>query len=376
MSVEQSTHALRVGVIGIGWAGETHLKSYLQLPDVQVLALAGLEEDRLASLGEMYNVPHLYPDYQEVIIRDDLDAVSVCAPNHLHAVIAIAALEQGKHVLCEKPLARSGSEAEEIVQAAVNAHRVLKVVFNHRARHDVQVLKRYLESGELGRIYHVKASWMRRNGIPGLGSWFTKKGMAGGGPLIDLGVHVLDLAFYLLDEPEVVTVSAATYAEFGPRGRGGRSFDNKMLVGDGYDVEDLATAFIRFVDGTTLLLEASWTVYRPTGDDFGVTLYGTEGGAAIQVENYSWEDTLRIYKDAGDTPVEIHPHLRKGEGHLAVVREFVNVIKDGNWSAHVGRDGLYRAQIIDACYASAREGREVAFDAITTGLGSRFDRSG
>ncbi len=364
---EQSSARLRVGVVGLGWAGETHLKSYQQLPNVQVLALAGLEEDRLASLGEMYNIPHLYPDYEELIMRADLDAVSVCTPNHLHAVIAIAALEHGKHVLCEKPLACSGSEAEEIVQAAVNAHRVLKVVFNHRARHDVQVLKHYLESGELGRIYHAKASWMRRRGIPGLGSWFTKKDMAGGGPLIDLGVHVLDLGLYLLDEPEVVTVSAATYAEFGPHGRGGRPFDDKMLAGAGYDVEDLATAFIRFADGATLLLEASWAVYRPPGDDFGVTLYGTEGGAAIQVENYSWEDTLRIYKDVGDTPVEVHPHLRKGEGHLAVVREFVNVIEDGNWSAHVGREGLYRARIIDACYTSACEGREVVLEGPVAG---------
>lgn len=366
----QSSERLRVGIVGLGWAGETHLKSYQQLPNVQVVALAGLEEDRLASLGETYDVPHRYPDYQELVMRDDLDAVSVCTPNYLHAPAAIAALDHGKHVLCEKPLACSGAEAEEIVRAALKAQRILKVVFNHRHRGDVQVLKRYIEDEGLGRIYHAEVSWMRRSGIPGLGSWFTKKEMAGGGPLIDLGVHVLDLGLYLLDEPQVVTVSAATYAELGPRGRGGRQYDDKMGAGAGYDVEDLATAFIRLAGGATLLLEASWAVYGSAGDDFGVTLYGADGGAEIKVENYSWEDTLRIYTDVAGVPVDMQPHLSRGEGHQAVVREFVDAIRAGNWSAHVGREGLYRAHIIDACYTSAREGREVALDGPAAGAES------
>jgi predicted dehydrogenase len=357
--MEQVNEPLRVGVVGVGWAGETHLKSYLQIPHVEAVALAGLEADKLAALGSTYGVPHLYEDYRELIARDDLDIVSVCVPNYLHAPIAIAALESGKHVLCEKPLARTSVEAEAIVQAATQANRVLHVAFNHRKRSDVQVLKRYLEAGSLGRIYHAKASWMRRSGIPGMGSWFTSKEMAGGGPLIDLGVHVLDLALYLLDEPEVATVSAATYAEIGPQGRGGWIGSIKMAAGSTYEVEDLATAFLRLANGTTILLEASWATYSSAGDDFGITLYGTDGGAEIKVRNYNWDDTLRIYTDVADVPAEVHPRLTKGEGHLAVVRDFIAAVRGGAWSEHRGQEGLRRTHIIDACYASALRGREV-----------------
>jgi predicted dehydrogenase len=361
---------LRVGVVGLGFAGTTHLKSYGQLPAVEVVALAGLETARLYQLGAEHNVPHLYRDYRELLARDDLDVVSVCTPNNLHAAIAIAALEGGRHVLCEKPLARTGEEAEAMVRAAIEHRRVLQVAFNHRARGDVQLLKEYLRTQGLGRVYHAKASWMRRAGIPTLGSWFTSKEMAGGGPLIDLGVHVLDQVLYLLDEPEVVAVSAATYAELGPRGRGSRAgaHSDKMSVGSAFEVEDLATAFMRLADGTTVLLEASWAVYGSAGDDFGVALFGTEGGAEIAVKNYGWENTLALYGDVAGAPAVTRPRVTRGEGHQKVVRDFVEAIRGGDWSAHVGREGLRRTRIIDACYRSAREGREVVLDSATKAL--------
>jgi predicted dehydrogenase len=139
-----SLQPLRVGVVGLGYAGRTHLESYLQLPDTHVIALADPDPERLSRLGEIHNIPHLHHDHQELLAREDLDAISVCTPNHLHAPVAIAALERGRHVLCEKPLARSGPEAEAIVQAAIQAGRVLKVAFNHRARADVVALKHLL----------------------------------------------------------------------------------------------------------------------------------------------------------------------------------------------------------------------------------------
>lgn len=350
---------LRVGIIGMGGIGETHLKAYRQIEGVEVVALADPAEARLNLMAATYGVADKYTDYHDLLARTDIDAVSVGTPNALHAPVTIAALESGKHVLCEKPLARSGAEGDTMVQAAVKAGRVLQVCFNHRQRGDVQVLKDYIDTGAMGRIYHAKAFWMRRSGIPGMGGWFTNREMAGGGPLIDLGVHILDMALYLLGEPEVISVSAATYAELGPRGRGG--WLGKTLVGDGgYEVEDLATAFVRLGDGATLLLEASWAVYGKNADDFGVTLFGTDGGADINVKNYGWEDTLTIYTDTGGVPSELRPRVRRGEGHVATVRNFVDAISGGDWSAHTGREGLRRAQIIDACYQSALEGREVS----------------
>lgn len=349
---------LRAGVVGLGYAGEVHLKAYADL-GVERAALAGLEPERLKQLGAAYDVAELHSDWTELVGRDDLDMISIGAPNYLHAPIAIAALRSGKHVLCEKPLARSAVEAEAMVAAAVANDRVLHTSFNHRERGDVQILRRHIDSGALGRIYHAKASWMRRRGVPGAGGWFTSKEMAGGGPLIDLGVHVLDLALYLMGEPEVVSVSGATYAELA--GRGGFANAKAPTSGGGgqIEVEDLATAFVRLEGGATLLLEASWASHGSAGDDFGVTLFGTDGGAEMKVRNYGTTDTLRIYADVGGSPAEIRPKTGPGEGHRAVVRAFLAAIESGDYSSHRGAEGLRRTRIVDACYRSAESGREV-----------------
>lgn len=359
MSSEQSSAPIRVGIIGLGFGGETHLKSYRQLPNVQVVALAGLEEDKLQSLGQTYQVPHLHRHYEELLTRDDLDAISICVPNYLHLPIALAAFERGFHVLSEKPLARTAVEAEQISQAAMQANRVLEVVFNHRMRNDIRVLKQVIDDGALGHIYYAKVYWMRRHGIPGSGTWFVNREMAGGGPLIDLGVHVLDMGLHLLGEPEAITVTAATYNDIGKSGRGTDKNSRKTGVGNAFDVEDLATAFIRLSSGATLTLETSWAIHSDVGDDFGVHIYGTKGGAEIRVKNYSWEDTLRIFTDVVDAPAETRPRLTRGEGHLAVIRGFIEAIRGGNWSAHTGSEAVRRAKIIDACYESALKGREI-----------------
>ncbi len=363
MTAEIQTNPIRVGVIGLGWGGETALKSYRRLPNVEIVALAGLEEDRLALMGQIYGVPHLYRDYADLLARDDLDAVSVAVPNKLHAPVALAALARGLHVLCEKPLARTVVEAEMMVQAATKANRILQVVFNHRERGDVRLLKRYIDQGKLGCIYYAKAYWMRRRGIPGAGSWFVSKELAGGGPLIDLGIHALDIGLHLLNEPEVVTVSASTYNELGSRGLGVNPNERKTGSGNSYEVEDLGTAFLRLSNGVTLLLEASWATHSSAQDDYGVVLYGTEGGAEIRVRNYATSDTLRIYTNVAGQPAEIVPTLPPSEFHEAVVREFIKRITSGQWSRYNGSEGLRRTRIIDACYASALQGREVVLNA-------------
>lgn len=353
---------LRVGVIGLGFAGQAAMKGFLEIPDVEVIALAGLEKDKLEELGNEHGIPHLYEKWEDLVERDDLDAVSIATPTHLHKPVAVAALQRGLHVLCEKPIGRTAAEGEAMVQAAKDAGRVLKVIFNHRERGDVAVLKRQIDDGQLGRVYYAKAHWMRRNGIPGMGSWFTNREMSGGGPLIDLGVHILDMALYLIGEPRVESVSASTFAELGPRGLGGSSYDTKHKVGSAYEVEDLATAFLRLEGGGALQLETSWATFRQPGDSFGVELYGTDGGAKIDVQNYKTDDTLRIYTDVGGVPGEVRPLVTRGRGHRAVVDEFVDIVRSGDWSATVGREALKRAQIIEACYTSALEGREVVLD--------------
>ncbi|MET9268662.1 Gfo/Idh/MocA family oxidoreductase [Kribbella sp. NPDC003557] len=349
---------LRVGVVGLGFAGRTALEAFSELPDVEVIALAGLEKDILTSLGEKHGVPHLYEKWEDLLETPGLEAVSIGTPTQLHAPIALKALQKGLHVLSEKPLARTVAEGTAMVEASKQAGRVLKVVFNHRERGDVAALKHQIDEGQLGRIYYAKAHWMRRNGIPGMGGWFTNRELSGGGPLIDLGVHILDMALHLMGEPQVTTVSANTFAELGPRGKGSRD-PNANTLGSAFEVEDLATAYLRLQGGGALQLETSWATYRAPGDNFGIELFGTDGGAKIEVQNYTNDDTLRIFTDVGGVPAEVKPATGAGLGHRAVVAEFVRIVKSGEWEGQNGSEALLRTEIIDACYASAKAGREV-----------------
>jgi predicted dehydrogenase len=352
---------LRVGVVGLGFAGRTALEAFSELPDVEVIALAGLEKDTLTSLGEKHGVPHLYEKWEDLLETPGLEAVSIGTPTQLHAPIALKALDRGLHVLSEKPLARTVAEGTAMVEASKKAGRVLKVVFNHRERGDVAALKHQIDEGQLGRIYYAKAHWMRRNGIPGMGGWFTNRELSGGGPLIDLGVHILDMALHLMGEPQVSTVSADTFAELGPRGKGSRD-PNANTLGSAFEVEDLATAYLRLKGGGALQLETSWATFRAPGDNFGIELFGTDGGAKIEVQNYTNEDTLRIFTDVGGVPAEVKPATGAGLGHRAVVREFVRIVRSGEWEGQNGSEALLRTEIIDACYASAKAGREVVLN--------------
>jgi predicted dehydrogenase len=364
-----STSRLRVGVIGAG-VGALHLAAYKQLPQVEIVALAGLDDERVQQVAVEYSVPQTYREYEDLLAAPGIDAVSICLPNALHAPVSIAALRAGKHVLVEKPLARSSAEAQAMIDAAREAERVLMVSFDKRYRGDTQWIKQYIDSGALGKIYYAKAHWMRRAGIPRLGSWFVSKELAGGGPLIDLGVHVLDIAMYLMGEPRPQAASANTYAAFGPRGlkgwQGRQQFSNERLP---YEVEDLATAFIRLEgDGThtdaqtTLLLEASWATHSTASDDFGVTLYGSEGGVELLVRDYTYDNTVRAFSDINGVPTEITPKIPRGSGHLHVIERFVGAVLEGTPPTPSATEGLRRVEVLAACYQSAQAGREVVIE--------------
>ncbi|MFN8593448.1 MAG: Gfo/Idh/MocA family oxidoreductase [Thermomicrobiales bacterium] len=353
---------LRIGVIGCG-VGGLHLEGLATNPRVDVVAVAGLDEDRCRMLATKYAIPKVYRDYHDLIVDPEIDAVTVAVPNILHAPVAMDALKAGKHVMVEKPLARTSKEAEEIIQAAKQANRVLGVVFNRRGRQDVQLLKREVERGSLGSIYHARAYWMRRSGIPGLGTWFTSKELAGGGPLIDLGVHVLDMAMWVLGNPTPLRVSAATYAELGPQGRGqwqGGRF--KADPGASYDVEDFATAFIRFDGGLTLHLNASWAAYTGHGDDFGLSLMGDRGGAQINAKDYAETGTLRFFGEIDGVPTVTEPQLLKRHGHGEVLTMFIDSVLDGTPMSPSGEEGLSRVRLIEAIYRSAELGREISLE--------------
>jgi predicted dehydrogenase len=358
---------LRAGVIGLGWAGQQHMAGYAAAGDVDLVALAGMEPDALQRLGDAYDIgaEHRYAAWQDLIDHGQVDLLSIAAPTALHAPIAVAALNAGIHVLSEKPLAEHADTARLMVEAAERSDRVLDVSFNHRRRGHVQVLKKIIDAGLLGRIYYAKVGWLRREGIPGLGSWFTRRATSGGGPLMDLGVHMLDIALYLLAEPSVRAVTAATYAEFGPRGKGSAVSPEMLKTGvqsGAFDVEDLSTAFLRLQGGETLLLESSWAQWIAK-DHCYVTLYGSDGGASIE-----WgapgdpHRALSIWTEMSGVPASLHPAVPPDGLHAECVLDFLAEVRSGDYTNHRGRQALARAVVIDACYVSAEKGSEVTLD--------------
>lgn len=358
------TARLRAGVVGFGWAGQQHMKGYTALDDVDLVAICGMEDDAAKTLAAEYDVPATFRDLGEMLATADLDVISVATPTATHAPLAIQALDAGVHVLSEKPVAENAPHAADMVAASRRNDRVLEVSYNHRRRGVVTALKAAIEDNLLGEVYYAKAGWLRRSGIPGLGTWFTRKASAGGGPLMDIGVHMLDMALHLLGEPAVSTVSASTYAEFGPRGLGGSvGYRGVKLdhIAD-YEVEDLATTFCRLDSGATLLLEASWAEWVPQ-DLCYVDLYGSDAGAHLEWGPGVGENgELIIRTDISGRPAVITPNIPPSGGHDACVAEFCATVRSHQWDSAHGELSLTRAKAIDAAYASAEQRREVVLE--------------
>jgi len=350
---------LRVGIVGAG-IGRAHLRGYQTLSKkVDIVALCDLNQDRLAEIGDEYRVPLRYTDYHDLFASGEVDAVSVCLPNNLHVPASVAALEAGLHVLCEKPLAENAASGQKIVEVAAQARGKFMVCYNRRYRPDVQWMKASLRENRLGKIYRVKAGWVRETGIPARG-WFVNKKMAGGGPLIDLGVHMLDLALWLLDYPEPVTVSGDVQTNFGNRGL--KCWLDESGVLPAFSVEDSASAFIRLAGGLSLQLETSWAAHgRPGMDDFFVTLMGTEGTIELYVANYATENTLTYYTEMNEVPITLRPAVAGfRHDHNYAVAEFVRCITEDKAPTATVEQGMVIMKIIDAIYQSAEAGQEVA----------------
>jgi predicted dehydrogenase len=338
------------------------MKAYAELPGVDLVAVSGKEQALGTSLCEEFGVPLFLDDWTELLAHTDLDVISIALPTYLHAPVAIAGLERGLHVLTEKPMARSADEAAGMVQAARAAGRVLDVAFNHRRRGDIEALRDLIAGGRIGSPYHARASWMRRQGIPKLGSWFTNREMAGGGALLDIGVHVLDYALYALGEPKVHSVSAVTHAVLGSRGLGGSDRETALEGSSEFEVEDMAAAFLRFGDGGALMLETSWAAFRDPVDLMDIAVFGSDGGAELSIVGATALEAaeIRVFRDEAGRRADSLVPTKPGRGHIKVVDDFIAAVRTPEaWADHDGSRALVRAEIIDACYRSAAEGREI-----------------
>jgi predicted dehydrogenase len=326
---------VNVGVIGLGM-GRWHLQNYVKCANANVLALCDIDEARLQAAQAEFGAAHVFTDYNALLAMDELDGVTVALPNFLHAPVSIAALKAGKHVLVEKPMALNTQQAEAMVATAKTSKRILMMHFNYRFTSEHFFLKEYIEKGGLGEIYFGKAFYGRRRGIPAMGSWFTQKASAGGGALFDIGVHALDLALWLMGYPQVSAVLGASYAKFGP--------PEAKKAKKNFDVDDLSAGLIKFDNGASLFLEASWASYIAKDEVF-VDLYGTRGGITTR-------GGAKIFHEQAGAQFDSSPtRLRAVE---TPQQHFVNCIQSGKQPLCPGEHGLAVQRILDAIYASSQ----------------------
>ena len=353
---------LRIGIVGCGgifnWA---HIYAYQESDKLEAVAFCDIILSKAEASAERLGVDksHCYEDFKEMIEKEELDAVDICTPNYLHSIVAVHALNNGLHVFCEKPDAVSVEEAKKMQDAADKSGKVLMVMRNNRYNNYSKFLKKYIADGKMGEIYTARCGWRRRRGIPGKGGWFTTKEQSGGGPLIDLGVHMIDLCIWLMGNPTPVAVSGCTYCKFADNDAGSDSEHSKFgeASAEGtFDVEDLAMGFIKFDNGSCMQVEFSWASNIEREKNF-IELRGTKAGASTDTT----DDKFKIFTEENGTLVDIVPKLPEGGlgGHGQNILHFVDVVNGDAEADFVPIQGVNMVKILEAMYKSAETGEEV-----------------
>jgi predicted dehydrogenase len=338
-----------VGIIGCGSMGREHARNLRLLPLARLAAISDPFDGARQRLLAEGSVPHAYANYHDLLERRDVDAVIITVPNALHGAVALDAIAAGKHVLLEKPLAHTLVDGLALVRAAEGSDRVIMLGFNNRFNPASQALRRAITAGRLGDLYYARARWLRREGLPPRASWFTNKAASGGGALIDIGVHMLDLAFFMLGYPVPIAALGVTQAHFGPE----RARQAPAGSHDLFDVEDFAAGMITLVGGGALQLETSWASFIGEDADMCLELLGTAGGARW---TNSENNPLSIFTIIDGEQVDIAPRLPEADGHLEELRAFLAAIQQGSATPVPLREGLQILAMVEALYASAQSG--------------------
>lgn len=353
---------LRVGIIGCGGiANAKHMPSLDKLPQVSLVAFANRAEDKARLASQTFGTAdaQVYSDYRRLLEDRSIDVVHVCTANDSHAEIAIAALDAGKHVMCEKPMAKTTADARRMVEAAKRSGKKLTISYNNRYRPDSQYLYQMCRNGDLGHIYMAKAHALRRRGVPTWGAFLDKE-KQGGGPLIDIGTHSLDLALWLMDNYKPKTVLGKTFHQLGKQANAANPYGSWDPAQ--FTVEDSALAMITMENGATVTVEASWALNIVREGTAKVTLCGTAAGAdmwdglTINGEKYGKLYTTRIHlQDAGvpfyntseESPAELEARL----WIEALLNDREPVVKP--------EQALVVQEILEAIYVSSDTGKAV-----------------
>lgn len=350
---------LKIGIIGSGGIAQScHMPGYESVPDLcEMVAVCDVDPATAQKAAEKFGITKTYTDYRKLLEDKEIDAVSVATPNAFHLHPTVDALKAGKHVLCEKPLAMNAKEAKLMCQAAKESGKILQVGLQTRFSGPAMFLKDYIDHGHMGKIYYARAQALRRRGVPAWGVFIDKE-KQGGGPLIDIGVHILDLTLSLMNYPQPVSASGKTWDDLG---KNPELFNN---WGDydrsKYTVEDFAIGLIKFADGSVVVLESSFMA-NLDGNPYQTQLFGTKSGALIKP--YA-EDPIEIFTEQDRQLFNLKPTNvpKVNSPHVSEVQAFIDAILNNKPSPVPGEQGLILNAIFDALYKSSDTGKEQPVD--------------
>jgi predicted dehydrogenase len=329
---------VKIGVVGLGWIAQTiHLPVLTKLPDAEVVAVCDLDPSKAQSVARKHGVKRFYRGFEEMLrTEQDMVGVDICASTFAHKEIALAALEAKRDILVEKPLARTLKEAQEILASAQKNERRVMVGMNNRFRPDAMILKSFIEGKELGKIYYAKAGWLKK--LSSTNPWLTRKEKSGGGVVLDLGIAMFDLAFWMMGYPEVKELTAANY-----------SHNTK-------EVEDSSIVFLRMKNGSTLTIESSWS-FESGADFFYCDCYGTEGSGSLnpfRIFKKMHGNLVNVAPVSSDSPQSLY---RKSYEHE--LKQWVSVLRNLHPVISTIDEAVHRLQIVEAIYRSAKAGKSV-----------------
>jgi predicted dehydrogenase len=331
---------IKLALVGCGNVGQViHLPILKKMHDVEIAAVVDPDERKAKAVASRFGIPHIFKTIDSLLnspISSEIIAIDVCTSTDQHKNAAISALQAGKSVLVEKPIARTAKEAKEIVDAAHKYDQKLMVGMNNRFRPDTMILKSFIENGELGKIFYIKSGWLKQQSSAA--AWQQQKEKSGGGVFLDLGIVMLDMALWLLNYPEVISISATSYHQFTKK------------------VEDSCAVFMRLANDVTLTIESSWTFHRE-GDFFYCNVFGDKGSAFI--------NPLRVMKNVAGNLVNLTP--AKSDSQVALfkksyeneLRHFVNAVRGIVPLISSGEESLARMQVVEAFYQSATKKKEI-----------------
>ena len=350
-------YTMKIAVIGCGTiANSAHIPSYMNNPEAEIKYFCDIIPEKAQAAVEKYGCGTAVTDYREVLADPEIEAVSVCTPNYAHAEISIAAMRAGKDVLCEKPAARTYSEALEMLKVQRETGRILNIGVVNRFNDSVNLIKRYIDSGKLGDIFHVYVSFRAHRSIPGLGGAFTTKAIAGGGVLIDWGVHYLDIVMYCCGDPKPLTVTGEAFCKLGKDMKNyvykNMWAENTKNLDGTYDVDDSVTGMIR-TEGPVITFNGAWAQNIGESETY-IDFMGDKGGIRLQ-----YGSNFKVYLAENGALVEYEPEFKTRDHFQNEIDAFIRCVqKREKLPSHI-ETVIITAQIMQAIYDSAEQHAEI-----------------